>query len=446
MNKILRNLRFGGIGILLFVSVVFVGCGSKDKIEKNKDGAVILRIPSYRAGENIGAKFFLPQVARFNEEYKGKYEMIIEETPQHGYFDKIKLLQQQDKLPPLVEGGDPEYIRNVIIKNDLFYDLSSWLKENPEVRSVLIKDSVDYNTTPDGKIVSLPYAVTRSIALYYNKEMFQKAGITKPLSQMSLSEFDGALAQLKENGFTPLALMTGENAWTTTLIFSAVLANTGDGLEILRSPGEFLYDYTGQAWIRSFAKLREYFQKYTTKNAVGAVYADAANNFMNERTAMIANGPWMVGDFSNPDKASAGFDKKVGAEIYPGGIGIARTTGYYWWIPKNLPEKVRDGALAFMKFIDKPEELRKYMVAEGGNAPHVPLTKKDLESLNPILADLSSSLSKDEKALIPRLGDKFPAQIANKEFGRLLPKLVDGSLSPEAFGKELTAAAAKFKK
>ena len=42
-----------------------------------EEGVVEVTIPSYRTGEDVGAKFFLPQVERFNEEYAGKYKIIV---------------------------------------------------------------------------------------------------------------------------------------------------------------------------------------------------------------------------------------------------------------------------------------------------------------------------------------------------------------------------------
>ena len=41
------------------------------------------------------------------------------------------------------------------------------------------------------------------------------------------------------------------------------------------------------------------YQNYTTQDAIGGKYENAANNFLAGQTAMLANGPWMIGDFSD---------------------------------------------------------------------------------------------------------------------------------------------------
>jgi len=405
---------------------------------------VVLNIPHYKSGENVGAKFFLPQVERFNQKYAGQYKIVIEEIPQDDYMQKIKLLAQQNKLPALIEGGDKVFMEEVIIANNLFYDLKPWLDSKPEIKNLMMEASIDYNTTADGKIVSMPLIVQRPIGLYYNKEMFAAAGITKPISQMTFDEFDAALEALKQAGYTPLALMTGENAWTTMLLTSALLANEPGGAEILNSK-DYVYDYTDPMWIRTFERLQKWFQNYTTDNAIGAVYADAANNFLSERTALIFNGTWMIGDFSDTSKTSEGFKDKVGTSIYPGGAAISSSAGYTWWIPSNLKQEEIDAALAFLEFINSPEELEAYMLAEGGNVPKLDTTPEFEAQLDPILAELNSSLQNDLKITVQSLEQIWPPQIANPEFGKYLPLLADGTITPQKFAEELTNMAQQFK-
>lgn len=403
---------------------------------------VVLNIPHYKTGQNVGAKFFMPLVERYNEMYAGQYRIVVEEVPQDDYAEKIKLLYQQKKLPALIEGGDKEFLENVVVAQGMFYDLKPWIDSKPAIKDILLDESVAYNTK-DGKIFTLPLAVIRPIGIYYNKEMFEQAGIRKSLGQMSVDEFMQALDDLKAAGFTPLSLMTGENAWTTMLLASALMANEPGGAEILQSQ-ERVYDYTAEPWVNTFAKIQVLLQDYTTDNAIGAAYADAANNFMNERTATIANGTWMIGDFSDTTKAVEGFDAKVGASLYPGGVAIATMNDYTWWIPSGLSEAETEAALAFLELMYSPEELETYMIMEGGNAPKLD-TSADFESqLHPILAEFNQSVSGDLKLTVQSFENIWPQQIPN-EFGKYLPKLADGSMTPEAFAEELTRQAAQFK-
>jgi len=432
-------------------SLLLTACGSGAATNPDQQAGgetaqkeVVLKIPHYKTGQNVGAKYFMGLVERFNAAYDGQYEVVVEEVPQDDYAEKIKLLYQQKKLPPIIETGDKQFLEDVVIKNGAFYDLKPWIDSKPELKSVMIEESIEHNTTEDGKIFSLPMAVIRPIGMFYNKDMFEKAGITKSIGQMSTDEFVQALDALKASGVAPLTLMTGENAWTTMLLASAFMANEPGGPEILNST-EWDYDYTSEPWVNTFAKLQTFLQQYTTNNAVGAAYADAANNFLNERTATIANGTWMISDFSDPAKSSEGFNQKVGADLYPGGVAVATTYDYLWWIPSGLPEEQTQGALAFLEFMYTPKELETYMVLEGGNAPKLQTSEEFESQLDPILAEFNEAVTNDLKVTVQSFENIWPPQIPS-EFGKYLPLLADGTLTPEQFAQELTSKAAQFKK
>ena len=111
---------------------------SEEKKEEAKGEEIELKIPTYLAGENVGATFFLPQVERFNKKYEGKYKAVVEEVVQDSYAEKIKQLAGQNKLPTLVHspgsgGIDTQWFKQVILDNDMAYDLTEFGKENPEI-------------------------------------------------------------------------------------------------------------------------------------------------------------------------------------------------------------------------------------------------------------------------------------------------------------------------
>lgn len=91
------------------------------------------------------------------------------------------------------------------------------------------------------------------------------------------------------------------------------------------APETKITDFNQPCFINAVAKLQNLLQNNAASNSVGAAYADAANAFMSEQAAIIANGPWMSSDFesSNSDKWSNGFDgAKVRASLFPGDSGL----------------------------------------------------------------------------------------------------------------------------
>ena len=410
------------------------------------DDVVEIKFPTYLAGENVGAKFFLPEVERFNEKYEGKYKITVEEVPQASYADKIKQLAQQNKLPVLVHapgsgGIDTQWFKQVILANDMAYDLSDFAKENPDVAANWVDGSVDFCTV-DGKLICKPLSVIKPVGLYYNSSMYTS---DKDIKDMSVDEFMESLGDNK------IAFQTAENGWTSALLLAALIGNEEGGADLLNNnTDEKLYDYTAEPFVNGVAKLQTLLENNASSNTIGAAYADAANAFMSKSASIICNGSWMSTEFdaSSSDKWSNDFNgDDVKATIYPGNIALTNERNYgEFWVSNNATDEEKEAAEAFLAFRDSQEEIEALILAEGGTAPKLTYTDDFTTKLkeNRILSELSESMDENTK-YVATLGDIFPASVADTEFGKLLPKLADGTLTPEEFCQELTKKAEEAK-
>lgn len=401
-----------------------------------------VNFPTYLAGENVGGAFFLPQIERFNEKYVGQYKIVIEEVPQASYAEKIKQLAQQNKLPAIIHspgsgGIDTQWFKTVAIPNNMTYDLSGFLNDNPDLASIFIQDSVDFCTV-DGKLVTAPLPYIRPVGIYYNETMYQP---DKSISDMTMDEFVTSLGDNK------IALQTAENGWTTGLLLTAIIANQPGGADLLNSHADDkLYDYNNEIFITSTGILQDIFLNNASSNSIGAAYADAANAFMSKSAALICNGSWMSGDFdeSSSDKWSNEFTgDEVKTGVYPGNVAIAnpRTYGDFW-VSNNASEDEIALALEFLKFRYSQDEIERFILAEGGSAPNIEYSDSFLEQQKEtrILYELSQDINSDTIYSENVLG-VMPASVADSEFGKLLPKLADGTLTPEEFCADLTKKA-----
>lgn len=400
-----------------------------------------LKFLTYLAGENVGAKFFLPQVERFNAQYAGQYKIVIEEVPQASYADKIKQLAQQNKLPALLHapgsgGIDVQWFRTVAVPNGMAYDLTDAILNGP-AKDVVISDSADFCTI-DGKLVCMPLAVIRPVGLYYNSKLYSPE---TPIRDMDMDSF---IASLGEN---KIAFQTVDNAWTTGLLLTGLIAEQPGGADLLLNNLEDrLYDYNDPAFVAAVGKLQTIIQQNGASNSIGAAYADAANAFMSDNAAVICNGPWMAAEFNadSSDKWSNEFNgADVRADFQPGNVAIASTRGFGdFWVSANADPAEIEVALAFINFRLSPEELEAFMLAEGGSAPNLDRSDAFLQELakTQVLADLDAATT-PETNYIPNVLEVFPSSIADVEFGKLLPKLADGTLTAEEFCQQLTEKA-----
>lgn len=428
-------------------ATLLAGCGGAKENSSasgsSKDGVVEINFPTYKSGENSAAPFFKAQVDRFNKKYDGKYKINIEEVPQASYGEKMKQLAQQKKLPVIVHGTgsgevDVQWFNDVAMANDMCYDISGWLNEKKEIKDLCIPESLEYNTS-DGKVVAMPMIVTRPKAVYYNTTLYQPE---KPIRDMTMGQF------LESVGDNKIAFQTADNGWTTGLLLTAILANEEGGLDLLNNNVEtMLKDFNQKPIIDAVAKIQELLQTKASSNTIGAAYADAANNFMSAQSTFIFNGTWIASDFAedSSDKWSNGFKgSDVAADMFPGNVGIVTVQVHGDWIANTATDEEKELALAYFDFVNSQEELEAYMLADGGSAPYMKYSDGFLEKQaeTKVLGELTSAQTAETK-FAPNLLDIMPTSVAETEFGKLLPKLADGKLTPEQFCEELTKKAAE---
>lgn len=444
MTKLKKSItRFSMVFLTAAMLLIAAGCGNSGSESNTGDGGeVVINFPTYKAGENVGAALFLGQVERFNEKYDGQYEIVVEETPQAAYAEKIQQLAQQNKLPVIVHGTGSgglsnQWFNDIVIKNDLFYDIAPWLEENSDIKDLFIEESIEFNTTEDGKVPSLPIFIVKSPFIFYNEEMYSP---DMDIRDMSWDEFLNSIGDHK------IAFQTGENAWTTGLFWTAVLASDPAGQELLQntSVGE-LTDLNNPVIIESVEKIKNMFIEHGASNSLGAIYADAANAFMSKNAAFIANGPWMTPEFDeeSSDKWSNGFDgSTVRGDYFPGNIGISGFEARGDWIANTATDEEKEAALAWFSFIMSPEEIETALLLEGGQTPNFETSeeyKAELEA-SPILYSIEEATT-EETTFVPNILDLLPASVAENEIAKFLPELINGNLTPEEFCNALTEKA-----
>ena len=117
-------------------------------------------------------------------------------------------------------------------------DLSSFIAENPELKTKYIP-SVLNNATVDGKTYGLPMNKLNPVNLYYNKALFEQAGVQPPKTWDELL----ALVPVFNNiGIAPLAL-GGQSQWPE-LMYLEYLVNRIGGPDVYQR----ILDGTPGAW------------------------------------------------------------------------------------------------------------------------------------------------------------------------------------------------------
>ena len=446
MKKIIALL------LVLVMALSIVACANQEETkdttpqtQNNTPGTELttITIPSYMVGENAGAVYFEPAVERFNEKYAGTYKVVLEEITEADYFSQLSLLAQTGNLPVIVCGAPSttaDFVNTVLDPQNLYYPMNAFLEAHPEIANLCLDSSVNYSTLDNGDILGVPLVHVPTVGLFYNEALYTPS---KGIGEMSVDEF---VNEVSGNKF---AFQTVDNAWTSMLWLSALIANEEGGAELLAEyDGKTLYDYNQTCIINAVTKLQQMWGDYAADNSLGAAYADAANAFMSNNAAVICNGPWMNGDFNAETGSgnwSNGFDgSTVHGDVYPGNVALANTAAYGRWIVTNnyKSEAELNCALAFIEFLYSQEELEAFMLIEGGQCPNMTYSENFLNQLSgsALLSEQSAAVNPETK-IVPNVATIMPASVAEQVFAAELVNLVNGVTTPEQFCNNLTVAA-----
>ena len=413
------------------------GCGAqKTEAPAAGDGVVVINYPTFQCGVNTAAPVVDQLIAEFNETYAGKYQIVKEDVPgDANYVDKIKVQLGTGDLPPVIYGAGYNLL-DLVLAKDLAVDLTPYVEADAQWKALYSDTSLVTNSR-DGKIYASSVEGSQ-IGYFCNKELFAQAGIDAPAS--TWDELFQQCETLKAAGITPMALDTADSAWVTQLWWGAMTATAGpDGLSFMQTMNP--RDYSTPELISSAEKIQKMLQEYTTLDAIGGKYENAANNFLSGQATMIANGPWMIGDFSDTSKTTADFAEKVGVAIYPDGfVYDAPIQGYI--VTKQDDPKLEEAAIEMVKFFTSAhaQQLGVEMQGMVPASPSVEITGTAKEQY-PLLAKF---LDKASKATVST--DNMQATMFSNlldVISQELPRLHSGELDAAGFCQAMTDAAAK---
>lgn len=441
MNKKLKN---GIVGLAMTgMLVTTAACGSSSGNEGSekpagqegsKSGSVTVKYATYSVGVDTGAQLLKTRMEMFpKSEYGTEVKIQLEEIPGiDNYANKMKVLLSVNDLPDIIENTGYNFI-DMAAEAGKLIDLTPYFEEDPEWRKQFDEDTIEYNSR-DGKIYAVPNG-KESIGYFYNKELFEQVGI-KPAE--TWDEFWDNADKLLAAGITPLSMDTAETGWLTSLILGAIVGTDGEaGNQFMNTKNP--KDFNTPEMIRAAEQIQAAFQKYTTKDAIGGKYDTGASHFYSGKTAMIFNGPWMIADFTLPEKAPEGFDKKVGVAQYPEG-GMVSIPNFGIMVGSKNKEQA-DAAVKYLKFMTTTEQ--QLLGMESG---FVPLSTKleytdEIREKNPLLVEYMERAGSAKVTFGEFQALWYPNVVDG--ISNLYPELALGKLTPEQFCEKLTELASK---
>lgn len=431
MKKLIASLLVGSLCIS-----ALGGCSGKTTSTVSGSGSsgsgkvVEINFPTSWVGVSTSASWFKNREAEFNKQYAGKYKLNVEEIPgDQNYIDKIKVLYASDSLPDVIAGGGYNLIDMMQSK---FVDLAPYLDKDTEWKSHISKEGMQVNSR-GSKVYGIPVD-KQVIGYFYNKDLFKKAGINKAAT--TWDEFFAQADKLKAAGITPFSMDTADSGWVTSLMLGAMIGQNDAGEKFMNQVQP--KSYKTPEFISAATNIQKLFKNYTTSDAIGGKYENAASNFYAGSTAIIANGPWMISSFYDTSMAPDGFGDKIGVAAYPGNV-MYNSGKIGFNIAAKTPEKT-EAAIAFVKFMTS-DESQKVALELNGSIPDSPAVTSD--KVKPLVSQ-TIQLGKDATRKINDFQSLWYANVVD-EISVQYPLLAKGSVTPDKFAADLSEKAAKNK-
>jgi raffinose/stachyose/melibiose transport system substrate-binding protein len=378
-------------------------------------------------------------VQAFNAKYAGTYHVTV----QHFGGQNENDLQYWERLA--LAGSLPDIFIaqatqiQTLAKTGKLFNFAPALNGAPSWKRSFYAGAFESLTGGGGKIWGIPEE-RDTVGIFWNKALFAKAGLHS--FPTTWTQFLADCKKLKQAGVTPFAM---DGDWVTQLMWANLIGTKPGGARFLLS-GIKSGNWAGNPMIvqaTTFLK-KLHTAGYVNKDAFSGNYQDAANHFLQERAAMIANGPWMVAADIKGSAATKTLYSHVAYAVAPGwahnGQGLIVLNGNAGVASGSSDPAKQAGVIAFEKFATSPAiELRRTLKTGAYWPAKIKLTSAQVKTLEPVTYKLVT------------LADRVKYHYEHAKFATLQPfsdawknywpAYVQGSISTKTFLERIASAA-----
>jgi raffinose/stachyose/melibiose transport system substrate-binding protein len=419
--------------VLLIVSIGLIGCG-KNTSTGNGDGEtsadkITLTIGHFDVDEN--GVIFRNALEEFRKAHP-EVNLVEDAIPHDPYRVKMTTLGASGDLPDLFVANGSMLID--YIPKGYVGTFNEALDQDPEWKNGFLPNSFDEFTT-DGKIYGVPTAMFSAHIIYYNKELFQKAGITS--FPQTWDEFTAAIQKLKDSGVIPIAMGNKSNVPVGSVLFGT-LADRYTGTDWFKAMKEGKAKFTDPEFVNALKALQDLAKMGAFNSDINSIDGvQSSTLYYNKQAAMMVDGAWAIKSITRD--APEDVQKATGLAILPavpGGKGdpmsVAGGSGWSLAYNSKLTGAKKDLAIALIKSVSNQEYSRKKI--ENNEQPPVKVTDYDESKLSPMAVDYFKLMS--GKKFSPIYDIQLSPALVEVIYKGLQDLLI-GSVTPEELSKKI---------
>lgn len=342
----------------LLVGTALAGCGSGGP-GGSDDGSLDVWVY-----QDASTKVQREVVERFNKTSDIKVKLT--QVPGEGYSDKMRTSMGTPNAPDVFFNWGGGSISD-FVKKDMLLDLDPAMAKDPQLKKAFIPTILDAGAI-DGKHYGIPMRGMQPVILFYNKDVFEKAGAQPPKSWDDLLKL---IDTFKDKGVTPFAL-AGTDAWTELMWVEYLVDRYGGARVFQKIQSQGMAAWDDPAVLKAAQTVRD----LVGRGAFGKNYksvnytADGASTlFAKGKAAMHLMGSW---EYANQKANQPAFAKSgLGWTTFPavpGGTGdpksVVGNPTNYWSVNAKVKGDKQKTAIEFVKFAAK-QDYSKDLIANG---------------------------------------------------------------------------------
>jgi len=434
----MKKRFLAGLMVATMVStMMFIpGCGSS-----KKKGTEITWMfwDNPKTSKDDTTKEYGEVIERFNKKFEGKYSCKIQTTNLEEYYTKLNSQVDSGKAPELFMCDPGPHMKEVSEKGasaDMSAVLdsdSTWKGSFNEIFSTEKNGGI---VDKEGKVKGLPICFQAS-CVYYNKEIFEKAGINEP--PKTFSELLADCEKIKKNDVTPIGVACAAgDEWCVGMIAGYLCDREGGpkNLAGIKNKGEVKWDSpTYKAGFKKLKELSKYFQDTASSDKNDPV----TQNFANGKQAMLVQGQWAIGQING---AKPDFADKYGIFAFPASDSpadpeadptrIVTKTDNICLSAKAEGDK-KDAAIELLKMFTN-EETQKNLIEKCGKGSV--LAQIDSSKASAQMQDLMK-VKEAAKTSLGFYNEEMPSTEGGDKFNQMAAAVATGDKEPEDALKEL---------
>jgi raffinose/stachyose/melibiose transport system substrate-binding protein len=400
---------------LVFVFGIMAGCSSKETSKDGESGG-----DSKSGDEVVTLNFF-----QFKVEIADQLQEMIKEFEAEHPNIKVKLETVGGGADygaalkaKFASGEEPD-----IFNNGGFKELELWkekladLSGEPWVEHVLPIGKVPM-TDADGKLYGMPVNL-EGYGFVYNKDLFEKAGITEP--PKTIDELKDAAKKLEAKKITPFSAGYGEWWVIGQHLLNIPFAQQEDPEAFIAGLYDGSEKIPGNKQFKEFKEVLDTELKYANDNPLTTDYNTQVTLFASGETAMLQQGNWtenMITEI-NPEINMGFLPIPISNDDSAGKLPVGVPNN---WVLNKNSEHLEE-AKTFLNWMVSSETGKRFITEEFAFIPA-------FDNIEPAgLGDLGTSIldySKEEKT-IPWTWFKWPDG-ANKEFAAAIQEYAAGKI------------------